>query len=340
MTEEATLNKKSRPPLITPGDLEHAAALVLATGLNLLPAALRARVIHQLSRMVGTIWYRTNRGTVRRVRHHLQILFNDKGANAALESLVRDQLILAAWNALMTNLLPSLRDEHLAHLLQIEGLHYVDEMRRQNEPILLLGFHYGAYGYAIAATLTAQGYPTWLFGYGDAHSSPPGTSHLYRKLYWPRVQRLQQRVRMTTVEPGKKTQPELARILAGKDSIAYLLADQYFVVGPGQKPPSHLAPLRLLNCTVYLDMSGVQLAKQMGAQPLTAVPVRDGRVLIEPLEWVSNGTATTDIARDLQLYLARLEQRLVEYPALWRDLRRQDLLARMGIFEGEGAIGR
>jgi lauroyl/myristoyl acyltransferase len=248
--------------------------------------------------------------------------------------------VLASFNAFIINLLPSWRDEHLNHLLQIEGLHYLDELRKQDQAVLLLGAHYGAYGYAVAATLSAQGYPTWLVGYGGSHSPPPRTSHLYNKLYWPRVQRLNQRIRMTTVDPGNKSLPELTNILKQKTDIFYLLTDQYFVVRPGQDRPSHLVPLRLLNRTVHLDITGVQLAKQMGAQPLTAIPVKDGyrqRILVEPMEWASGGTATADISQDLQIYLTRLEQRLLEYPALWRDLRRPDLLTRMGIFESEGA---
>ena len=338
--QSASSNERPRPPWIAPGDMGYMAALVLATGLSVLPSAAHSGIIHQLSRMAGTIWHRTNRGTVRRVRHHLQYLFHYKEADTTLESLVRSQLILASWNAFIINLLPSLHDEHLDRLLQVEGLHHLDELRKQGQAILLLGAHYGAYGFAAAAMLSAQGYPIWLVGYGDSHSPPPRTSHLYNKLYWPRVQRLNQRVRMTTVDPGKESQPGLVKILEGKPDIFYLLADQYFVLRPGQGIPSHLVPLHLLGHTVYLDISGVQLAKQMGAQPLTALPVKDDhrqRVLIEPMEWASDGTATADIAQDLQIYLTRLEQRLLEYPALWRDLRRSDLLPRMGVFESKGS---
>jgi len=341
---EMRTNEDSRRPLFAPGDMGYMAALALATGLNVLPSIMRTAVIHQLSRMVGTIWHKTNRGTVRRVRHHLQVLFDHKvsehkEAGTKLESLVREQLVLASLNALIINLLPSLHDEHLDRLLQVEGLHYLDELRKQDQAILLLGVHYGAYGYAVAAALSARGCPIRLVGYGSSHSPPPRTSHLYNTLYWPKVQRLNQRLRITTVAPGKKSQPELVRILERKAKVFYLLADQYFIVRPGQDHPSHLVPLHFLNRMVYLDVSGVRLAKQMGAQPLTAIPVTGGRhhrVLIEPIEWASGGTATADIGRDLQIYLTRLERRLLEYPALWRDLRRTDLLPRMGIFEGEG----
>ena len=292
--------------------------------------------------MVGTIWHRTNRGTVRRVRRHLCVLFHYDEADTALESLVRSQLTLASWNALIANLLPSLRDEHLDDLCQIEGLHHVDEIRRQGGAVLLLGSHYGVYGYAIVATLFTRGYPTRLVGYGDYHSDPPGTSSLYRKLYWPRLQRVGRWVKIITVDPGKESQPALYEVLEQGDNVVYLLPDEYFVVHPGQDSPAHLVPLRLLNRTVYLDVTGVQLAKQMGAQPLTAIPVKDGygqRVLIEPMTWASAGTATADIARDLQAHLTRLEHRLLEYPALWRDLGRPDLLPRMGVFESEGSAG-
>jgi lauroyl/myristoyl acyltransferase len=236
-----------------------------------------------------------------------------------------------------------LHDEHLGRLLQVEGLHYVDELREQDQRVLLLGAHYGAYGYAVAAMLSAQGFSTCLVGYGGSHSPPPQTSRLYNKLYWPRVQRLNQRIRMTTISPGKKSQPELVKILEQQATVFYLLADQYFIVRPGQDHPAHLVPLQFLSRTVYLDINGVQLAKRKGAQPLTALPVQDGhrqRVLIEPIEWTSGGTAREDVAQDLQVYLLRLEQRLLEYPALWRDLRRSDLLLRMGVFESAGSTGQ
>ena len=338
--QKTASNQKSRLPLIASGDMERMAALALATGLNVLPSAIRTRVIHQSSRMVGALWHKTNRGAVRRVRHHLQYLFPDQ--DNKLESLVRDQLTLSGWNALIANLLPSLRDEHVASLLQIEGLHHVDEIRRRNQPVLLLGFHYGAYGYAIVAALTARGYPTRLVAYGAANAEPARTSYLYRKLYWPRLQRVNRWVQTIAIDPDKQSQPELYETLEKKNELVYLLSDQYFIVPPGQDCPPHLVQLRLLNHSVHVDISGIQLAKQMGGQPLTAIPVQHGhrpRILIEPLEWTSEGTSTADIAQDLQAYLLRLQEHLLEYPAFWRELRRSELLPRLGVFESEESAG-
>jgi lauroyl/myristoyl acyltransferase len=320
--------------LIAPGDVEYLAALALATGLKMLPAAVRIEVIHHLSRALGAAWYKTNRGAVRRVRRHLQFLFDYDQETRTLEALVRSQLALASWNALIINLLPSLSDEGLSDLLEVEGLRHVDEIRGRGEAVLLLGFHYGAYGYAAAATLAARGYPTRLVAYGDSHAPRPGTSRLYRQLYWPRVQRLTQKVGVVTVDPGSPAQPELYDVLEQKVEIVHLLADQYFVVPPGQDSAPHLARLHLLNRTVHLDVSGLQLAKRMGARPLTALAMRDShrqRLVIEPLPWASAGTTSADIALDLQAYLARLERQLLADPAWWRDLRRVDLLPRLGV---------
>ena len=330
----------SHRPLIVPGDVEYMVVLILATGLNVLPSAMRSGAIYQLSRAVSALWYRSNRGAVRRVRHHLQILFKYDKADSRLEPLVRSQLVLASWNALIINLLPSIRDEDLPDLLRIDGLHHIDEIRQHNKTVLLLGFHYGAYGFAVATTLAAKGYPARLVAYGDSHSPRPGTSRFYHKLYWPRVQRLIQRIKVITVDPGDQSQPELREILEQPDKIVHLLADQYFIIPPGEHPPAHLVPLRFLDQTIHLDVSGVQVAKQMGAQPLTAISVKDGsgqRVLIEPMEWASDGTSTADIAQDLQIYLSRLERYLLDDPAWWRDLRRADLLPRMGVAESRGS---
>lgn len=342
MTEKTARGDESRPsPVIAPGDLEHMAALILAAGLNILPSATRAKVIYRLSRAAGTIWHKMNRTAVRRVRHHLEFLFDCKETDTQLEYLVRNQLTLSSWNALIANLLPSLREQHLASLCRIEDLHYVDDVRQRNEVVLLLGFHYGVYGYVIAASLVAQGYPAHLVGYGGNRFGPSGTSYFYRKLYQNRVKRLRQRIQVINIRPGEELQPELNRILEQKHSIVYLLADQYFVVPPGQASSSYLVPLRFIGRTVYLDITGVQLAKRMGAQPFTAIPVQEGqrqRVSIQPMEWAGSGTSAVDIAKDLQVYLARLEQHLLENPALWRDLRRPDLLARMGVFDGKEVV--
>jgi hypothetical protein len=275
--EAAASNKRLRPPWIAPGDMERVAALVLATGLNALPSAMRARVIHHLSRVLSTIWYRTNRGAVSCTRRNLQILFGYGEADATLEALVRSHLALSSWNAFIANLLPSLRDEHLAHVCQFEGLNHVDEIQQQNKAVLLLGFHYGVYGYAVVAALSARGYPTRLVAYSSARSEPPRTSRLYRRLYWPRLQRVNRWGKTVAIDPGGESQPELHQILERKDGIVYLLADQYFVVPPGQDHASYLVPLHLLNHTVHLDVTGVQLAKRLGAPPRLRPSLRECR---------------------------------------------------------------
>jgi hypothetical protein len=202
---------------------------------------------------------------------------------------------------------------------------------------LLLGAHYGVYGYAIAASLTAQGYPTWLAGYSTSLSIPTNVSRLYKKFYWPRVQRLQELVKQVTVLPGMTSQPDLDRIIEDKSDFLYLLPDQYFIVNVGEPPADYLVELTFLNRVVYLDISGMKPAKQKKTKVFTAIPSTDRRescVEIQPMPWENSGLRPCDIQEDLQVYLSRLEQRLLENPGLWRDLRRVDLLSR---FNNPGA---
>ena len=49
---KASLNESSRPSFIAPGDMERVAALFLATGLNVFPYAMRAKVIHYANQIV------------------------------------------------------------------------------------------------------------------------------------------------------------------------------------------------------------------------------------------------------------------------------------------------
>jgi len=334
--ERTTADDRPRPPLVTGGDVEYLAALGVAAALGLLPASLRAAVINWLSVTLGQVWHRLNRGSVRRVRRHAQRLFGYALDDPALEVLVRRQLTLASWNAILINLLPSLRDEHLSHLLPVEGLHYLDEARGRDQPVVLLSAHYGAYGYAVAAALSAHGYPVWLVGYGDSQSPRPGASRLYRRLYWPRVQRLAERIQLITIDRGLAWQPQLRHILEQKREVVYFLPDQYFVVPPDQSPPPNLAPFCFLSHTAHLDLTGIGLVREMDAQLLTAIPVQDGRrqrIVIEPAPWADGGSIPTDPPDVLQAYLRWLEQYVLKDPALWRDLRRADLLQRMGLFE-------
>ncbi|MBN1584439.1 MAG: hypothetical protein JXA89_27285 [Anaerolineae bacterium] len=357
---DQALSSVRTPPLMVPGDIEYLAALALSTGLNILPPAVRVKAIRQMSWLAGMVLHKSNRGSVRRVRNHLRGLF-DQGDDRRrdLEEMVHAQLVMSSWNALILHFLPSLRDEHMVHLVQVEGLHYLDELKKQSRPVLLLGAHYGVYGYAVAAALAARGYPTWLVGYGGSQAPPPQTSRWYNKFYWPRVQRLNERIRMIAIDPSQASQTELSRVLVDNESgmdIVYLLPDQYFVRDQDCFPG--LVPVQFLSRTVYLDVSGIQTAKRLGVSVFTAIPAsgavrgksgvpaqdagltpsKTGRgqcVLIEPMEWTSEGTLAADIAQDLQHYMSRLEQRLLAYPALWRDLRRPDLLLRMGVPESK-----
>ncbi len=326
--------EEGRPPLIARGDWEYVLASLLMVTLRVVPAPKRPPVIGWLSRIAGRLWYRTNHGSVRRVRRHLRRLFGDRLSAQEIEAHIPRHLSLVAWNSMMVDLLPYLDEETTRCLLPIEGLHHLDAIRRQGKAVLLMGGHFGAFAYVIAAVLHALGYPICEVGHGGRPY--PGSSRLYRRLFWPRVRSVRQRFRVIDPQEG----PQRALLDAfRRGEVVYLLPDQYFIVEPGRSVPPHLIPLRFLGRTVYLETGGVRLAKRMGAEAVLALPVQEGnvqRVPLEPFPYATDGTRPEELARDLQAFLERLEARVRAQPFLWRDLRRPDLLARLGIFEKVG----
>ena len=310
-------------------DAGYLAALLLASSLQSLPARLRVNTLDKLSRLVGGLWACTNGTTPQRVRHYLETLFDISPSDPALKSAVRQHLTLTVWNALILNLLPTLKAADVCRLITFDGLDQLSSAAAAARPILLLGGHYGAYGYAVAAALSAQGYATSLIGYQGSDIPPPDASQAYLRWYWPRVQRLNERVNLVAVKPGQREQPALAAILKQRRSIFYLLADQYF---PPATRALHLVPVHLLQRNALWDITAVQLARKHDATPFIAIPQPDGsgrHITLEPLAWRSANTAPSAIREELQEYASRLEARLRACPALWRDLRRVDLLQRL-----------
>ena len=110
---ETSLDGDSRRPLIVPGDVEYMAVLILATGLNILPSAMRSGAIYQLSRAVSALWYKSNRGAIRRVRHHLQVLFKYDS-----EDVVNSELVVFITPSIVDD--PVLTDTEESHLDTID----------------------------------------------------------------------------------------------------------------------------------------------------------------------------------------------------------------------------
>lgn len=94
-------------------------------------------------------------------------------------------------------------------------------------------------------------------------------------------------------------------------------------------------PVKFLGRKVNLETGGLRLAKRMGAGVLVVLPTKSRdyilRVRFEPIELPTTGLSPADLAEDLRVFMGRVEQCILERPYLWRDLRRADLMSRLGM---------
>jgi lauroyl/myristoyl acyltransferase len=277
------------------------------------------------------ILYKVNVIDAQRVRLHLKFLFTDCWSKDEIELHVLKQLTLTVWNSLMLALLPSLKTEQVAQLVSIEGLHYIDEIMLRGKPILMLGCHLGPFAHPVVAVLQGLDYPVHFVG----HAFPRhNTSRLYRKVYYTRVEKICKY--LSVFNPLDGPQYQLLDVFR-KGEVLYFLPDQYYILDPEETRSRHMVQVRLLKHTLNLETGGLRLGKRMGAEVLSVIPVMkdDGyHIFIEPMELPTRGTTPNDLTQDLQAFLNLIESRIYLQPFLWRDLRRSDLLERMGIMDG------
>lgn len=320
------LHHEEKPPLIAPGDLQFVLAVSFIIGLHILPSSMRPRFLLNLSRGLGAVWHKSNMRDGRRVRYHLQTVFPGRWTDAEIEHLIRQQLSLTVWNFMTLNLIPTLSQEQSAQLLPVDGMHHLDEARSQDKAVLLLGAHVGPYAYPIAAVLQSQGYDVYEVG----HARPrQGSSQLYRKLYWPRIQKTCQH--MQIIDPLQGVQIDLLNVIRDK-KIMYLLPDQMFILPPDMERSNHLVPIDYLGHRVNLETGGLRLCKRLGTAVFTILPeFVDGRyrAKIAPFTLPTSGLKPSDLAVDLQHFMNQVAHIIEEQPFLWRDLRRSDLLERL-----------
>ncbi|MCA9923207.1 MAG: hypothetical protein KC421_12585, partial [Anaerolineales bacterium] len=313
---------ETRPPLIAPGDLQFVLAVAFILGLRVLPASVRPRFLMQLSRFLGTLWHKSNMQDVRRVRQHVQQLFPNRWSATDIEAIVRQQLSLTVWNFMTLNLIPTLNREQSAQLLPVTGMEHLAALRAEKRPSLLLGAHIGPYAYPVAAVLMANEFQVHEVG----HARPrQGSSWLYRKLYWPRIQATCRF--MQVIDPLQGGQAELLDVIrSGK--ILFLLPDQLYVPAADAPRSRHLVQIAYLGHTVNLETGGLRLCKRLNTAVFTALPTfvhNRYHISIEPFTLPTTGLHPDDLAVDLQAFMDQVAQRIEAQPFLWRDLRRADL---------------
>jgi lauroyl/myristoyl acyltransferase len=300
-------------------------------GLKLLPRSVLPVAIGRICHMLGKILYEANCSDAQRVRMHLKHFFENRWSEEEIAVSVHRQLTLTVWNSLVLGLLPSLKAEQIAQLVNINGINNIDSILDRGNPILMLGCHMGPYAMPIASALQGQGYRVNLIGHAFPRHQ---TSRLYRKVYYERVAKVCEFINVISPLDGPKRM--LLDILQNGE-ILFFLPDQYFVLEPDQKRPLQMVQVEFLGGRVNLETGGLRLGKRFGAEILTVLPQWiDGsyHIFIEPMELPTKENTPAALAQDLEAFLGLIETHIRRQPFLWRDLRRTDLFERMGIVDG------
>jgi lauroyl/myristoyl acyltransferase len=140
---------------------------------------------------------------------------------------------------------------------------------------------------------------------------------------------------MQIIDPLKGGQTELLDVIRC-GNVLFLLPDQLYVVPPGTPRSPHLVPIDYLGHTVNLETGGLRLCKRLETAVFTALPTfidNQYRIKIEPFELPTTGLNPPALAADLQHFMNKVAGCIQKQPFLWRDLRRADLLPRLGIPE-------
>jgi lauroyl/myristoyl acyltransferase len=299
--------------------------------LKLLPSSVRPAAIGRICHMLGTILHKTNCTDAQRVRLHLKYLFQDRWSKEEIESHVRRQLTLTAWNSLVLGLLPFLGAKQIDQLVNLNGISYIESIMARGKPTLMLGCHMGPFAMPIASALQGLGYPVHFIGHAFPRNQ---TSRLYRKVYYERISKVCENINV--INPLNGPRRQLLDIFR-KGEILFFLPDQYYVLEPGQKRPLQMVQVDFLGGKVNLETGGLRLGKRFGAEILTVMSEwMDGsyHTFIEPMELPTKETTPAELSRDLRAFLGLIETRIYDQPFLWRDLRRADLFERMGIVGG------
>ena len=163
------------------------------------------------------------------------------------------------------------------------------------------------------------------------HARPrQGSSWLYRKLYWPRIQATCQF--MQVIDPLQGGQTELLDVLrSGK--VLFLLPDQLYVVDTDEQQSRHLVEIDYLGHTVHLETGGLTVVQAVEKRPFSP-PCPHSKMITTKsasnhVTLPTSGLRPADLAIDLQFFMDQVAHCIEEQPFLWRDLRRADLLQRL-----------
>lgn len=321
-------NQRHRRCAVSPGDVTYVLGSLLLSVMRAVPAAQRIRAINKVSPFLARLLYTANVHPTRTIRENLNAVLVPDRSPDAVEADVRRLLSMTMWNSLMINSLPVLPRSQIVNLVRIEGLSRLDNYLASGHPVLIWGYHFGISPLLVAALLHARGYP--IHAVAHARQMPVAAS-IFQRFYLRRLRGIG--YRFPVIDPRTGVQREMLDVLRNKDCL-YVTPD-YMIPEDERHPRSAFeVPIDFLGRKAYLHTGGLRLAKRHKAKVVTVFSTQadedNRRLIVEPFELPTPGLKPAELQQDLQVCMRRLEAQVLAHPYWWLDLKRNDLVQRLG----------
>lgn len=320
-------NQTHRLRLVSPDDLTYVFASLFLSGMQLLPASQRVRVVNKISAFLGWLLHTLNVHSTKTIRQNLKAVLGPDRSPDVVEADLRRLLSLIAWNALMINSLPVLPREQIVDLVPIDGISCLDDYLNDGRPVLIWSYHFGIHPLIVAAILHARGYP--IHAVTHVRQMPIAAS-AFQRLYLHRLRCIGDQ--FPVIDPREGVQRKMLDMLRNKECL-YVTPDYMIPEDEIQPKSAFVVPINFLGRRAWLQTGGLRLAKRLKAQVVTVLSTQgnrsERRLIVEPFELPTSGLTPADLKRDLQMCMRRLEVQVLAHPYLWWDLKRDDLVERL-----------
>lgn len=324
--------RQSRDPtchrrLVSSDDAVYLLAVAFLGGMRVVPASQRSRVISRISPFLARLLYSSNVHSARKIRENLDVVLGPERSPKLFEAYTHRLLSMVVWNSLVINSLPMLPQSHITDLVRMEGTACLDDCLAAGHPVLIWSYHFGVDPLIIATLLHTMGYPVHAITH--VRQMPPTGSILQRRYF--RLLHSSDHP-LSVIDPREGVQRKMLDLLRNKECL-YITPDYMLPEGEVQSQSTSSVPIGFLKRKAWLQTGGLRLAKRLKAKVIVVLTRQndesDRWLAVEPLELPTSGFTPTELQRDLQVGMRRLEGEILAHPYLWLDLKRDDLAQRL-----------
>jgi lauroyl/myristoyl acyltransferase len=285
---------------------------------------LEFRLKHALptARLLAQLWISLSRSERSQITCNL-LLLDGKLSKKDLSRLIFSHYETHSWNFVVNDLLPHLNSSQIKSFSEVQGLKHLEGALSEGRGVVLLSAHFGAHAYIILAVLRAYGCPVQAV-LGQELRPEGNASRFYRKTIDP--VRSSPRRALPILERGLVRPYEIAAPL--KHNEALLMLGDMHLTERQVAQERQILPILFLWGTATVRTGPMRLPKLLGVPVLPTFSMRrGGRVIVEIEKALKlrTGRSREDLAADLQLYMKRLEQRILSSPDQWGHIRHENI---------------